>query len=136
VVLDYGDFRRLMMLLPDPEAALGGERAVASFCAAVLAGICLGNACSCHEILRAQRPGSGGGQLQWEVVFEHWAKRADVDFDFQLPIEPLQGVPVRRLSRRGATASTIHDSPPIKDKSPTYLLRLSISHPPTRRGDR
>jgi hypothetical protein len=35
-----------------------GERAVASFCAAVLTGICLGNVSSCHEILRAQRPGS------------------------------------------------------------------------------
>jgi hypothetical protein len=35
-----------------------GERAVASFCAAVLTGICLGNVCSCHEMLRAQRPGS------------------------------------------------------------------------------
>ena len=35
-----------------------GERAVVPFCAAVSAGICLGNVCSCHEILRARRPGS------------------------------------------------------------------------------
>jgi hypothetical protein len=36
-----------------------GAWAVASFCAAVLAGISLCNVCSCHEISRAQRPASG-----------------------------------------------------------------------------
>jgi hypothetical protein len=42
-----------------------GERTVASFCAAVLTGICLGNVCSCHEILRAQRPGSARELTSW-----------------------------------------------------------------------
>jgi hypothetical protein len=49
-----------------------GAAAVASLlvCAAVLTGICLGNACSCHEILRAQRPRPGLALTQLMVFKE------------------------------------------------------------------
>jgi hypothetical protein len=63
-----------LLALLGPTAALWlvgpcGKRAVASFCAAVWTGICLGKACSCHEILRARRPGSGlAPSCRWLVL--------------------------------------------------------------------
>jgi hypothetical protein len=52
--------------VPHADGRAGGERAVACFCAAVLTGICLGNVCSRHEILRRHGPGQarGGGSRQ------------------------------------------------------------------------
>eukprot|EP01049_Picozoa_sp_SAG25_P015173 SAG25_NODE_2976_length_1285_cov_1.468803_1_plen_148_part_00 len=51
--------RPLITLALAVDAGIGpvqvGVAAVAPFCAACLTGISLGNACSCHEILRAQR---------------------------------------------------------------------------------
>jgi hypothetical protein len=49
------------------DAALGGVAAVAPF----LTGIYLGSACSCHEILRAQRPRAGGGGRALRAEGDH-----------------------------------------------------------------